>query len=258
MQLSPHFSLHELTRTSTGLPNRPPPSVIDSLRRLAVHVLQPLRNDLGRLRITSGYRSPAVNAAVGGRSTSDHLRGEAADLVPLDASLEDAWRALLGHMTAGAPVDQAILYSGHIHVSYSETPRRQVLHAQPGGGFTRGRLPSPATTDTPPEAAEAGLDPAAVFAALEMFMGKIKIPTEELMVLVGSLLNAGEDRREIGRLVGTFLDDAIAFDELVPGAAGEALEAVDGPVLVAAAQLIATLFPKRAQAMATARLMAAA
>lgn len=81
---------------------------------------------------------------------------------------------------------------------------------------------------------------------------KFKLPTEEILVLVGSLLNAGSDPSEIGGLVGEFLDDVLAFDELVQGPVGEALEAIDGPVLVAAAKLVVALFPERAKTVAAA------
>lgn len=82
--LTPHFSIEELTATSTGLPNIPDLEAIHHLRRLCADVLEPIRDVWGPLRITSGYRSPEVNAAVDGSSpTTAHVYGCAADIVPL-------------------------------------------------------------------------------------------------------------------------------------------------------------------------------
>lgn len=77
------------------------------------------------LRVTSGYRSPAVNLAVGGATTSDHPRGLAADFVPVGLSLFAAYQRLQeGQMPAW---DQLIYYpvDGHIHVSVGRA-RREV------------------------------------------------------------------------------------------------------------------------------------
>lgn len=76
-----HFSFAEMVHTGTGLPNVPDWDSIHNLERLITHVLDPLREAYGKpIRVTSGYRCPAVNAKVGGSPTSDHLRGMAADI----------------------------------------------------------------------------------------------------------------------------------------------------------------------------------
>ena len=69
-QASPNFSLAELTRTDTGLGNEPTGEAGDALVRLAVTLLEPMRAMVGPLRVNSGYRSPAVNKAVGGVASS--------------------------------------------------------------------------------------------------------------------------------------------------------------------------------------------
>ena len=141
-RLTEHFSLSELTVTGTGLSNEPPREVVARLAGLARQVLEPLRAHTGPLRVTSGYRSPAVNAAVGGSATSDHLSGQAADVVPLAVTQAYAWAELVDLIARGLPVDQAILYPdrGHIHVSYRDDPRRQILE-HTGRGYAPWRPP---------------------------------------------------------------------------------------------------------------------
>jgi len=84
MQLSTNFSLDELTRSMTAtrlcIDNTPSMRVIDSLQALVDNVLQPVRDRLGPVRISSGYRSPELNKAIGGSPTSDHCFGYAADI----------------------------------------------------------------------------------------------------------------------------------------------------------------------------------
>lgn len=79
MQLSKHFSLDELTVTSTGLQNTPIGDELENLYRL-VEVLEQIRFELGHpVIISSGYRAPAVNGIIGGSKSSAHLKGLAAD-----------------------------------------------------------------------------------------------------------------------------------------------------------------------------------
>lgn len=79
MLLTPHFTLAELTTTRTGLPNTPGEAEVAKLRKVA-EMLETIRAHFGRpVAVHSGYRSPAVNAAVGGSKTSQHMLAEAAD-----------------------------------------------------------------------------------------------------------------------------------------------------------------------------------
>lgn len=85
MQLTQHFTLAELTKSSTaerlGLDNTPPPEVLPALTSTA-EMLERIRSTLGvPVTVTSGYRALAVNKAVGGVTTSDHAQGRAADIV---------------------------------------------------------------------------------------------------------------------------------------------------------------------------------
>lgn len=100
--LSKNFTLKELMKTSTGIPNNPDKNAIDNLSALVEKVLQPARDRLGSaITVTSGYRSLAVNQAVGGSSTSDHRLGRAADLQCKD-------NAKLFNILRGLEFDQLI------------------------------------------------------------------------------------------------------------------------------------------------------
>ena len=140
-----YFSWSELTTTATGIDNEPPPDARMRIQRLVDMVLDPLRTYLGKpVLVTSGYRSPAVNAAIGGAVGSQHMKGEAADLVVngmTSAQLAIAVRA------SGVPFDQLVYYgwAPHIHVShsYSGNQRSQTLYSPARGSYTA----------VPPEAA---------------------------------------------------------------------------------------------------------
>jgi hypothetical protein len=139
--LSPHFTLAELTRseaaTRMGLDNTPSPDVIVNLRALCEKVLEPLRVAIGKpLRVNSGYRGPLANTAVGGSNTSQHSKGEAADI---EVDGMDNTQLAKKIIELKLPVDQLILEfvdadrpgSGWIHVSHKRSgPQRgQVLRA---------------------------------------------------------------------------------------------------------------------------------
>jgi len=137
MKLTPHFSLAEMQTTSTGLSNNASSEAIARMRAVCSAVLEPWRESIGALEISSGYRSDEVNAAVGGSSSSQHCLGEAADVVPLDRP--EAWSVLLEMMDWGLPVDQAIIYEGttHIHISHTarHVARRDVMVKTLGGKY---------------------------------------------------------------------------------------------------------------------------
>jgi len=87
MKLSEHFELSELTRTSTGLPNNPTQGEVLKLTDLCVSILEVIRAKWGPVKIDSGFRCLAVNEAVGGVADSQHVFGEAADIVPVDVTI---------------------------------------------------------------------------------------------------------------------------------------------------------------------------
>lgn len=84
MKLSKNFTLKELTYSATalrlGIDNEPSKEGIYKLTLLATSLLQPLRERLGALRVTSGYRSFVLSEAIGSSSRSQHCKYEAVDL----------------------------------------------------------------------------------------------------------------------------------------------------------------------------------
>lgn len=113
MQLSQHFTLAELVASTTAtrlrLDNTPPESVIASLRTTA-EMLERIRATLGvPVVVTSGYRSPAVNKAVGGVSSSDHTMGQAADFVAPKYGSPYLIASLLAPLVSTLGIEQLIL-----------------------------------------------------------------------------------------------------------------------------------------------------
>ena len=84
MRLSKNFVLSEITRSNTakrlGISNDPTKKHMEGIQRLITNLLQPMRNELGPIRISSGYRSKALNRAIGGSSKSQHCKAQALDL----------------------------------------------------------------------------------------------------------------------------------------------------------------------------------
>ena len=136
-----YFTISELTRSSTaqsqGIDNTPTPAIRAKLETLITNCLDPIRRIYGRpIIVSSGYRSAALNAAVGGVANSQHTKGEAADLVPASGgSLAGIFRAAVQF----GNFDQLIIErkggSKWVHVSYTGTPRRRIL-AYNNGRYT--------------------------------------------------------------------------------------------------------------------------
>ena len=145
-QLTQNFSLHELIKSETALrhdmENNPGPVETGNLAELAGQVLQPIRDHFQKgVKVNSGYRSPDVNAKVGGSRTSDHCKGMAADIeIPGMPNAELAeWirdnlaftQVILEFYTQGIPD------SGWVHVSYDPANlKKQSLTAVKQDGKT--------------------------------------------------------------------------------------------------------------------------
>lgn len=96
VQLSPHFKLSEFTKSSTAtarhIDNTPNDEEVKNLKALCENVLEPLRQHFNcPIIIGSGYRSPALNKAVGGVANSQHMTGEAADIHIPDEATGKRW-----------------------------------------------------------------------------------------------------------------------------------------------------------------------
>lgn len=146
MQLTNNFSLKELTVSDTatrlGLDNTPNETVILNLKALAENILQPVREHYGKsVKVNSGYRAPEVNSAVGGSKTSDHCKGQAADieingiangdLAKYIAENYKFTQVILEFYTQGIPD------SGWVHVSYDKNDLKcQTLTAVKKDGKT--------------------------------------------------------------------------------------------------------------------------
>ena len=133
MQLTPHFTLAELTRSSVaqarGLSNEPPPELLPRLI-LTAEMLERIRATLGvPVSVTSGYRSPQVNIAVGGATSSDHTQGHAADIVaPAFGTPYDVARTLaplVSTLGIGQLILEGIKGKRWVHVS-THTPEKAV------------------------------------------------------------------------------------------------------------------------------------
>ena len=132
MNISTHFTLEEMTRSQTasrkGISNGPDVDSLNRLRLLCEHVLEPVRTLLGHpIHITSGYRSPQLNTAIGGTNRSQHCHGQAADFVcPGFGTAKEVAQAIFD---SNIPYDQLIYEGTWIHISYSKEPRKNVLTA---------------------------------------------------------------------------------------------------------------------------------
>jgi zinc D-Ala-D-Ala carboxypeptidase len=124
-QITKHFTLSELTKTSSSISNTPSNSEIDNLYNLAL-VLEKVRSCIGNLpmTITSGYRSKDLNASIGGSPTSDHCNGLAVDFKV--GSLKDAEVVRL-IKSSGIKYDQLILEPSWVHFGIGVRMRQQTL-----------------------------------------------------------------------------------------------------------------------------------
>ena len=146
MRLSKNFTLKELIRSNTalrlGIDNTPSKEGIWKLTLLATELLQPLRNVVGSLRITSGYRSAQLSEAVGSSSNSQHCRYEAVDMQYVKRGKMDNIKIYDALIDLDLDYDQCILEFGNatehidptepdwIHLSWKVVDnRRQTLVA---------------------------------------------------------------------------------------------------------------------------------
>ncbi len=131
--LSKNFLLTEFTLSSTAsikkINNNPSENVIYRLIFGVNNILQPLRDFLQKpIKVTSGYRCPSLNIAVGGSSTSQHILGNAADIVlPSNDDYTKAIDFLLKLPFCDQLINEYKGKSRWLHVSWSLNPRHQYL-----------------------------------------------------------------------------------------------------------------------------------
>ncbi len=131
MNLTPHFTLTELRGTGA-------PSTIQANLKRTAEFAEVVRSRLGvPLRVTSGYRSAAYNASVGGSNTSAHVQGLAMDVVPVGLTLFGAYSKLNANTLP--TFDQIILYpvQGHMHLAVGPGSRREIRIALKGDDGTQ-------------------------------------------------------------------------------------------------------------------------
>jgi zinc D-Ala-D-Ala carboxypeptidase len=147
MQISKHLLLAEVTRSETakrkGISNMPTPEHLENFKLLAEKVFEPIREHFGvPIHISSGYRSKALNTAIGGSLTSQHCSGEAIDIDMDGTSITNA--QIFNYIKDNLVFDQMIWEFGTdknpdwVHVSYESTgkQRKQILKAIKSGGKT--------------------------------------------------------------------------------------------------------------------------
>jgi len=147
MQLSENLSLAEVIRSETakrkGVSNMPTPEHIENFKLLATKIFQPIREHFAKpIHISSGYRSAALNKAIGGAASSQHCTGEAIDIDMDGTSITNA--QIFNYIKDNLIWDQLIWEFGTkdnpdwVHVSYESTgkQRKQILVATKSGGKT--------------------------------------------------------------------------------------------------------------------------
>ena len=149
MKLSEHLDLAEVTRSETakrkGISNIPTPEHLENFKKLANNIFEPIRKHFGvPIHISSGYRSKALNTAIGGSLTSQHCYGEAID-IDMDGSSNGVTNKMVFEfIKANLNFDQLIWEFGTkdapdwVHVSFETTgkQRKQILIAFKNGGKT--------------------------------------------------------------------------------------------------------------------------
>jgi hypothetical protein len=143
MKLSENLELSEVIRSESakrlGVNNTPTAEHIENLKALAENIFQPIRDHFGvPIRISSGYRSAALNKKIGGAKTSQHLSGEALDLDNDNASITN--KEIFDFIVENLDFDQVINEFDYswVHVSYTtkRKNRKQILKAIKQNGKT--------------------------------------------------------------------------------------------------------------------------
>lgn len=140
MQLSEHFSLEEFTDSAValrrGIDNQPEGEEMINMRTISAPKMEQVRLLLGGqpIYISSGYRSPALNYAIGGSQTSAHVHGLAVDFTcPAYGTPREIAQCIAD---SGIDYDQIIHEGTWVHIGFARNPRRQIMTAR----FTHGHV----------------------------------------------------------------------------------------------------------------------
>ena len=138
-------SLKELlfseTATRLGIDNTPTDQILINLQTLIHEIINPIINQFGDIKITSGYRSPALCKAIGSSERSQHTSGNAVDCEVLGVANKELADWVVNHLE----FDQCILEfwkpeeinSGWVHISYNKSGNRKMyLRAYKANGRT--------------------------------------------------------------------------------------------------------------------------
>jgi zinc D-Ala-D-Ala carboxypeptidase len=150
MKLSEHLDLAEVIKSDTakrkGISNMPTPEHLENFKKLAENVFEPIRKHFGvPIHISSGYRSKALNTAIGGSLSSQHCQGEAID-IDMDGSANGVTNKMVfDFIKDNLNFDQLIFEFGTkdapdwVHVSWESSgkQRKQVLRAVKQSGITK-------------------------------------------------------------------------------------------------------------------------
>ena len=143
MNLTKNLTLEEATKSNSalrlGINNKPNDAIIETMKLTAEKIFQPLRDKLGAIRVSSFYRDPELNRAIGGSKSSQHCKGEAIDMEGISVTNSE----LFEEACKLEEFDQIIWEFGDlsepdwVHVSYSKTHnRKQILRASKIGNRT--------------------------------------------------------------------------------------------------------------------------
>ena len=106
-----------------------------NMNTLVDKIMDPLREKVGAIRVNSGYRTPAHNKQIGGATNSQHCKGEAADIFPLEKDIDAVFTMIIREFK----YDQVILEKNNagarwIHISYSTKNRQKAMTANVTNG----------------------------------------------------------------------------------------------------------------------------
>jgi zinc D-Ala-D-Ala carboxypeptidase len=137
-QISANFTMSEFAVTNTGLPNTIPAPQQAWIVALVQEILQPLRDKIGSIIITSGYRSTEVNTRIGGSPYSQHMEGQASDITSPTLTPKEIFLTLYN---SPYPIKQCILYAPNdgnfVHVSIDpKRPAKRQFMIMESGTFT--------------------------------------------------------------------------------------------------------------------------